>query len=152
LLGGCGESHETGGSCEAGQCLGVMGDYMNGPGGTTKHLHFEIETPVPKSSVIADHEVPAPKTRSSTVVSSAVRYEGAHDRADRQCLRRMGLSRLEMRFAGCGISEARNCGLLFHDEDSDRCGRQLEGVNKLWLKKISSLHPCHKPGARKGTP
>lgn len=36
----------------AGQLIGFMGDFMDGPAGTTKHLHFEIETPVPKSVLL----------------------------------------------------------------------------------------------------
>jgi len=36
----------------AGQVIGIMGDFMDTPGGTTKHLHFEIEAPVPKSVLL----------------------------------------------------------------------------------------------------
>jgi predicted nucleotidyltransferase len=40
---------QLGDSVKAGQRLGVMGDFMDGPAGTTKHVHFEIEAPVPKA-------------------------------------------------------------------------------------------------------
>jgi murein DD-endopeptidase MepM/ murein hydrolase activator NlpD len=33
----------------AGQRIGTMGRYLNGLEGTTRHLHFEIEAPVPKA-------------------------------------------------------------------------------------------------------
>jgi hypothetical protein len=49
----------------AGQLIGYMGKFLGGPNGTTKHLHFEIEAPVPKNvllgpacaSVINHHNV-----------------------------------------------------------------------------------------------
>src|SRR5450756_1466379 len=36
----------------AGQLIGYMGKYLDGPNGTTKHLHFEIEAPVPKAVLL----------------------------------------------------------------------------------------------------
>ncbi|APG12023.1 hypothetical protein BKD09_27170 [Bradyrhizobium japonicum] len=43
---------KLGDSVKAGQLIGVMGDFMGGPGGTTKHMHFEIEAPVPKAVLL----------------------------------------------------------------------------------------------------
>ena len=43
---------KLGDSVKAGQPIGVMGDFMDGPAGTTKHLHFEIEAPVPKAVLL----------------------------------------------------------------------------------------------------
>lgn len=36
----------------AGEVLGRVGNYMGGVGGTTKHLHFEMEAPLPKSILL----------------------------------------------------------------------------------------------------
>jgi murein DD-endopeptidase MepM/ murein hydrolase activator NlpD len=49
----------------AGQLIGYMGKFLGTPNGTTKHLHFEIEAPIPKNvllgpacaSVINHHNV-----------------------------------------------------------------------------------------------
>jgi hypothetical protein len=36
----------------AGQLIGYMGRFLGNPSGTTKHLHFEIEAPVPKAVLL----------------------------------------------------------------------------------------------------
>jgi murein DD-endopeptidase MepM/ murein hydrolase activator NlpD len=60
----------------AGQRLGVMGDFMDSPGGTTKHLHFEIEAPVPKSVLLGPPCVHH-DARSNTDVRSCMAREKA---------------------------------------------------------------------------
>lgn len=52
----------------AGQLLGYMGRFLVHPTGTTKHLHFEIEAPVPKAVLLGDACVVAAKDKNGVVV------------------------------------------------------------------------------------
>ncbi|MGY3591503.1 hypothetical protein ACVIGB_008918 [Bradyrhizobium sp. USDA 4341] len=67
---------KLGDNVKAGQPIGVMGDFMDGPAGTTKHLHFEIEAPVPKAVLFGP-----PCTRKDAKTGVSIRFCMAREKA-----------------------------------------------------------------------
>ncbi|WP_456720541.1 MULTISPECIES: M23 family metallopeptidase [unclassified Bradyrhizobium] len=67
---------KLGDNIKAGQPIGVMGDFMDGPAGTTKHLHFEIEAPVPKAVLFGP-----PCTRKDAKSGVSIRFCMAREKA-----------------------------------------------------------------------